>query len=180
MLCHLWLCCAILCHAAPFPAMLCHPSNAVLFHAMLCHTLPCCSSSCHAVSFFAMLLHCMPCSDSLCHGVAFYDVLCHSMQYCVVLVTLCNAVHAVACSAEVWASFALLPFLHFSAVPFEAMLCLCCGTPVGQQPFPAVVHAHLLLARCTASSQSTNTGEALKIVCLHRWWTTTHHRVAGY
>lgn len=53
-----------------------------------------------------------------------------------------------------------VPFLLFTAVPFEAMLRLCWDTPVGQQPFPAVVHTHLLLA----------------ITFLHRKFTVSQYR----
>ena len=143
------LCCAVLCCAVPsvprcaVPCYVASSFNAVLFHAMLCRTLPCCSISCHTVSPIAMLQHFQTSCDFLCYGVAGYAMFCQSTQCCDLPVKL---YHAVSCSAEVWASFALLPFLLFTAVPLEAMLCLCCDSPVGQQPLPAMLHTHLLLA----------------------------------
>ena len=122
------LCCAVLCCAVPsvprcaVPCYVASSFNAVLFHAMLCRTLPCCSISCHTVSPIAMLQHFQTSCDFLCYGVAGYAMFCQSTQCCDVPVKL---YHAVSCSAEVWASFALLPFLLFTAVPLEAMLCSC-------------------------------------------------------
>ena len=53
--------------------------------------------------------------------------------------------NAVSCSAEIWAFFALLSHSPFTAVPFERH-----ALPfVGQQPIPAMVHTHLLMASIT-------------------------------
>jgi len=140
VLCCAVLCCAVLCCAVPSVpccAIPCYAASsfyAVLLRAMLFRTLPCCCISKHPVTIFATVWQSVTCSVILCNFLL--SLWRCTMLYMPTQCCACCVLPCILCLA--------VPFLLFIAVPFEAMLCLCFDALVGQQPFPAMVHTHLL------------------------------------
>ena len=76
--------CAVLCHAMPYYAVLCH--------AVLCeyHAVLCCATLCYAMPYHATLCHAVSCYAVLCCAALCYDMPCH-MLYCIWLFLISSA-----------------------------------------------------------------------------------------